>query len=549
MARVISVLELVPVDLFLDAVTPTDPETGKKIGITLDPSQRMFMRAMFRFERTYHCYSRGWGKTMVELLTNYTKCVLVPNTQIFLTSSTMKLASNLIKQKHAEVLRFFPFFKDEIEKESIKENGAYIQFKNGSRIDTLPNSDDAKGNRGHQICSEESALLSKAVFDNAIEPIVSEPYKNQKTQKQHPYIINGLHFITTTYFVSTDAYRQNLDYTKEMIDLQGTIIFGASWRLPIAFGRGRRESEVLKIKNRVSPLFWLTNYEERWIGGSSDSLVDAQVLIKSRTLESPELEADGINDYYMGVDVARSEDDGNNQTSIAVVKAIRGANNRVVKFQLVFMMNIKGTMQIAEQTVIVKRLAKRFDVKCCVLDANGLGAGFNDQFINSTFDTENNIVYESWEHVDYREKLSRDPMAKRCYYPMKAQGKNHEIIVNFQTLFTSDMIQLLKEVDQNEYELSGDSMTCKEFSYIHTDLLIEELINLKAVPTSEDSRKLTVKRQTKKYDKDRYSALAYVLYYVTAFDNGGTYEVEDTNEVDRELYAFLQGSFSMPRIR
>lgn len=486
---------------------------------------------------------------MVELLANYTKCVLVPNTQIFLTSSTMKLASNLIKQKHAEVLRFFPFFVDEIEKSSIKENGAYILFKNGSRIDTLPNSEDAKGNRGHQICSEESALLSKAVFDNAIEPIVSEPYKNQRTQGQHPYIVNGLHFITTTYFVSTDAYRHNLDYTKEMLDLQGTIIFGASWRLPIAFGRGRRESEVLKIKNRVSPLFWLTNYEERWIGGSSDSLVDAQVLIKSRTLETAELESDGSSDYYMGVDVARSEDDGNNQTSIVVVKAVRGANNRVVKFQVVFLMNIKGTMQIQEQTVIVKRLAKRFNIKCCVLDANGLGAGFNDQFINSTFDIENNMVYESWEHVDYKEKLSRDPMAKRCYFPMKAQGKNHEIIINFQTLFNSDMVQLLKEVDQNEYELSGDSLTCKEFSFIHTDLLIEELINLKAVPTSEDSRKLTVKRQTKKYDKDRYSALAYVLYYICVYDNGGTYEAENVNEVDMELMNFLQGAFSMPRIR
>lgn len=549
MARVTSVLELVSPDLFLDSVTPRDPETGERIGITLDPAQRMFMRTLFRFERSYHCYSRGWGKTLIELLANYTKCVLVPNTQIFLTSSTMKLASNLIKQKHAEVLRFYPFFKEEIEKYSAKENGAYVLFKNGSRIDTLPNSEDAKGNRGHQICSEESALLSKAVFDNAIEPIVSEPYKNQKTQGQHPYIVNGLHFITTTYYVSTDAYRQNLDYCKEMLDLQGTMIYGASWRLPIAFSRGRRASEVEKIKSRVSPLFWQTNYEERWIGGSSDSLIDAGTLIKSRNLELPELECDNEHEYYMGVDVARSEDDGNNQTSVVVVKVIRGANKRAIKFQLVFIMNIKGTMQIQEQTVMVKRIAKRFNVKCCVLDANGLGTGFNDQFINSTFDVENNVVYDSWEHVDYKEKLSRDPMAKRCYFPLKAQGKNHEIIVNFQTLFNSDMVQLLKEVDQNEYELTGDSLSCKEFSYIHTDLLIAELINLKAVPASEDSRKLTVKRQTKKYDKDRYSALAYVLYYISMYDNGGEYIIENDDEVDAELMKFAYGTFSAPRIR
>jgi ribonucleoside-diphosphate reductase alpha chain len=533
-------------DLFLDAVTPKDPETGEKLGIELDPSQRMFMRSMFRFERTYHCYSRGWGKTMVELLTNYTKCVLVPNTQIFLTSSTMKLASNLIKQKHAEVLRFFPFFENEIEKCSIKENGAYIIFKNGSRIDTLPNSQDAKGNRGNQICSEESALLTKAVFDDAIEPIVSEPYKNQRTQKRHPYILNGLHFITTTYFVSTDAYRQNLQYTKEMLNLEGSIVFGASWRLPIAFGRGRRESEVLKIKNRVSPLFWQTNYEERWIGGSSNSLVDTMKLIQSRTLDEPELESDGKNDYYMGVDVARSENDGNNQTSIIVVKAIRDGNKRVVKFQVVFLTNIKGTVQMPDQAIMIKRIAKNFNIKCCVVDINGLGVGLNDFLINSSFDEKTNTVYDSWEHIDYKEKLSKDPTAKRCYFPIKAQGINHNIIVNFQTLFSSDMVQLLKEVDQNEYELFGDSFTCKELSYIHTDLLVDELINLTAVPTSQDARKLTIKRQTNKYDKDRYSALAYVLYYIVYYDNGGTYEEEDDSD---EMLRFLGMSFSSPRIR
>ena len=64
MARVTSVLELVSPDLFLDSVTPRDPETGERIGITLDPAQRMFMRTLFRFERSYHCYSRGWGKTL-----------------------------------------------------------------------------------------------------------------------------------------------------------------------------------------------------------------------------------------------------------------------------------------------------------------------------------------------------------------------------------------------------------------------------------------------------------------------------------------------------
>lgn len=43
-------------DLFLDATRPIDPETGEKLGISLDFSQRMFLRSLFRMEQTYHCY-------------------------------------------------------------------------------------------------------------------------------------------------------------------------------------------------------------------------------------------------------------------------------------------------------------------------------------------------------------------------------------------------------------------------------------------------------------------------------------------------------------
>lgn len=43
-------------DLFLDACRPKDPETGELLGISLDFSQRMFLRSLFRMEQSYHCY-------------------------------------------------------------------------------------------------------------------------------------------------------------------------------------------------------------------------------------------------------------------------------------------------------------------------------------------------------------------------------------------------------------------------------------------------------------------------------------------------------------
>lgn len=43
-------------DIFLDTMRPKDPETGELMGISLDFSQRIFLRSLFRFEQTYHCY-------------------------------------------------------------------------------------------------------------------------------------------------------------------------------------------------------------------------------------------------------------------------------------------------------------------------------------------------------------------------------------------------------------------------------------------------------------------------------------------------------------
>ena len=79
--------------------------------------------------------------------------------------------------------------------------------------------------------------MDKSVFDDAIEPIVSEPYPNQRIMScRNPYILNGLHFVTTTYFASMDAFQHNKTVVEDMIALQGRMAFGASYRLPVAYG-------------------------------------------------------------------------------------------------------------------------------------------------------------------------------------------------------------------------------------------------------------------------------------------------------------------------
>ena len=62
------------------------------------------------------------------------------------------------------------------------------------------------------------------------------------------------------------------------------------------------------------------------------------------------------------------------------------------------------------------------------------------------------------------------------------------------------------------------------------------------------SKKLSVESISKKFNKDRYSSLAYVLYYVKTEDNVGEYGKEE-EKVNDDLFRMLQGTISMPRIR
>ena len=116
-------------DLFLDM---NAPEEG---GIKLHLDQRIFLRCATRFFSMYGCFTRGYGKTFDEVLAMFIVCVRYPNIELSLTAQTKENASLLLKDKYNEIVRYYPFFENEIIKTGFSKNDALILFKNGARID------------------------------------------------------------------------------------------------------------------------------------------------------------------------------------------------------------------------------------------------------------------------------------------------------------------------------------------------------------------------------------------------------------------------------
>ena len=147
-------------------------------------------------------------------------------------------------------------------------------------------------------------------------------------------------------------------------------------------------------------------------------------------------------------------------------------------------------MDFEEQSIIIKKLYYKFRPKAVVVDANGLGIGLTDTLKKRTINPTDGQVFQSFDHVNWKERMTNDPTALKVLYPLKAQGINDKIIATFMVAMNG-MVELLKEADFNAMHLTKDIFRCKELCYVHTDMLIEEINKLQTVETGV-SKELTV---------------------------------------------------------
>lgn len=522
-------------DLFLDLCKP--PEGG----ITLHFDQRIFMRCLARFVSTYGCLPRGSSKTFNQISVLYVVAIWHPNITLSVTAQTKENAVKLLKDKHNEIMRYYPLLQNEIAKEVFNKNEAEVVFKNGARIDALANSQTSKGQRRKRINVEEAALLDNATFEDALEPIVEVPrYTCGKLALVNPYEMNQqINFFTTPGWRNSDEWLRCVNMGRKMVDLQGTMVLGSNWMLPCWYGRGSSKKQILDKMRTMTPTAFNQNYGGVWTGSSDGALVDVNKLVKCRTIPKALLQAEkSADEYYMGVDVARSQKTNNNQSSVMVGKVNRNPDtNRIISVDIVNIINIPNTLNFTKQAIEIKKIADRYSPRMVICDGNGLGAGLIDELLKRNVDSNTKEEYPPWATVNTdNEPEERD--AKKCLYDLKAQSCQSKVITSFIDMVDSGKLKLLAK--QSEYDMM--SMTADEAAaFVQTDFLIEEVANLKLV--ERPNAGLSVQKVVRKIDKDRFSALAYMLYYISEFASSLKQKTTDIN------VSSLLSCFRPPKIK
>ena len=494
---------------------------SEESNMQLHYDQRIFMRCDIRFQSMYGVFSRGYAKTYTEVLDDFIVAILNPNINLSVTAQTRENAAALLQDKTNEILTHYPLLENEIEYKRFSKNDAIIKLKNGATITNLANAQTSKGRRRHRIKIEESALLNNALFEDALAPIVEVPRTTSGSLALvDPEEMNfQIHFFTTSGYRGSDEFARSVRMVNGMRNLTGDIVLGSSWRLPCYYGRGSSKTQILKKKRNSNPIFFAQNYEQKWVGCADNALVDVNKLMATRTLEEPILEAQRETDeYYIGVDVARSENTNNNQSAIVVIKVIRNpVNKRVAELQVVNVLGVTNKMNFKNQACMIKKLKNQYHAKMVIVDGNGLGSGLVDQLLLDSYDEITGNYIGCFDTINTDNK-PENPNAEKCLFDMKAQGYQTKVVSYFINAVDSGMLKMLiRKQEQDFTDKEREFYDRNVLPFVNTELLFMEIANLKLKVMAGNN--LTVEKVVKKIDKDKFSALSYCIFYILEFTN------------------------------
>lgn len=486
----------------------------------MHPDQRTYLRCIMRFVSMYGVFPRGWGKTYDEVLAMYLVSIFFPDIDQAMTAQTKENAAELLKDKHTEIIKHFPMLQNEIEgKEKFSKGDAEVNFKSGAKIDNLANAQTSKGQRRKRINIEESALLNDELFQDALKPIVEVPrYTVGRLGVVDPCELNQqINFFTTSGFRGSDEFERSIKMLDDMINLKGEMVLGSSWFLACWYGRGSTKSQILKKKKEMSPIAFAQNYESRWVGCSDGALVDINKLMSCRSLTEAQFESKNDDEeFYIGVDVARSQNSSNNQSSLTVAKVIRTKDKtKIVSIDIVYMMNIPNIMNFTAQACMIKKIQKRYKAKAVVVDGNGLGAGLIDELLKESFDPITKESLGCWDTINDDNTPEMED-AEKILYNLKAQSSQNKIVTTFIDMVDSKKIRLLEKKQYSDFsDKDWDRQEKFVEPFLQTDAFFEETANLKLKHLQNGG--VTIEKVVRKLDKDRVSATIYVLWLINEF--------------------------------
>ena len=136
--------------------------------------QRIFLRIVMRHKYVYATFPRAYSKSFLSMMALMLRCVLYPNSHLFVTTGGKEQAASITIAKIEEICTLIPQLNNEINwsrgvSKKSKDDVKYV-FKNGSSIDILAARQSSRGQRRTGGLMEECVLIDGDILNEVIIP-------------------------------------------------------------------------------------------------------------------------------------------------------------------------------------------------------------------------------------------------------------------------------------------------------------------------------------------------------------------------------------------
>lgn len=515
--------------------------------LNLKPFQKILIVMMFWSTIFVLVACRGIGKTFISAIYCVTRCILYPGTKVCIASGTRGQAIMVLEKILYELKPASPELRAEINDKESKVNGtnAQIVFFNTSVIKVVTASDNARGNRCNVLLLDEYRLISKDTIDTVLRKFLTlrrmpmyEELTEEERVSEYSKEKNLTMYLSSAYFKDHWSYTKCVDTFKAMVDpSRHQFVLGFPYQLSIKEGLLDPEAVADEMaESDFSEIKFSMEMAAEFYGSADGAFFDFDSISRNRRIKYPML-PDRISSMLntpllriapkqngeiriLSADIAlmSSKKNHNDATAIFVNQLMPTKAGRYTS-NIVYAEASEG-MRTDDQALVIRRLFDEYSCDYIVLDANGIGLGVYDALARDIVDSETGEVYPALSCCNNQEMASRCtvPGAAKVIWAIKASAQfNSDCAFLLREGFRSGRIRLLvNEYDAKElldnikgYSSLNPSDEVKiRLPYIHTTLLIDELVNLQH---DESGGKVKIYEKSGSR-KDRYSSLSYNYY-------------------------------------
>lgn len=496
--------------------------------------QRIFLRIVMRHRYVYATFPRAYSKSFLSMMVLMLRCILYPNSHLFVTTGGKEQAASITIAKIEEICKLIPSLNNEIDwtrgaSKKSKDDVKYI-FKNGSSIDILAAKQSSRGQRRTGGLMEECVLIDGDILNEVIIPTTNvDRLLPDGTRHKEEVINKSQIYITTAGWKNSFAYDKLIELLiQSVIEPDRVMIMGGTYETPVTEGLLDEDFvDQLKLQGTFKEESFDREYRSLWSGDAENAFYSSEKFDKHRVLLQPEYEYSGRsskNAYYvLGVDVGRI----GCTTEVCVFKVTPQPQGTSLK-SLVHIYTYEAE-HFEDQAIHIKRLYYKYKARVISIDANGLGIGLVDFMVKSQVDPESGDSLPpfgveggtSEDAVEPYKKIKGADVEENALYLIKANAPiNTEAYSYAQTQLSSGKIKFLIDESMAKTKLMStkvgqnmDSDKRNEFlkPFTLTSILREQMLNL---VEKNSGVNIILEQSSKSIKKDKFSAFIYGLYYI-----------------------------------